>query len=140
MADRISRRRFLSGTGAVLSVGLVGCLETNFVEGTDPNGSPRQDQVSQGETAWPQKGYDSGHSGVTTATGVPMAGDVDWHISNKRTGDPVVAADKVFYCDHLEGDSDDTRRVVCRDASTGRVKWVQPIGAVGTPIVAEGTS
>lgn len=118
--------------------GLAGCLEASSVEPTDTSVSSRQRPESQGETAWPQKGYDPGHSGVTTATGVPMDGDVDWRVSNKRTGDPVVAAGKVFYYDYLEGNSDGTRRIVCRDASDGQVKWVQPMEAVGTPVVADG--
>lgn len=137
MSDRISRRRFLSESGTVVAVGLAGCLEASSVEPTDTGASARQHPESQKETAWPQKGYDPGHSGVTTATGVPVDGDVDWRVSHKRTGDPVVAAGKVFYYDYLEENPDGTRRIVCRDASDGKVEWARPMEAVGTPVVAD---
>ena len=138
MSERNSRRRFLSESASVLLVGLAGCLGASSVEPTDTSASTRQRPESQGETAWPQKGYDPGHSGVTTATGVPTDGDVDWRVSNKRTGDPVVAAGRVFHYDYPEGNADGTRKIVCRDASDGQVEWTQPMEAVGTPVVSDG--
>jgi outer membrane protein assembly factor BamB len=68
-----------------------------------------------------------------------MDGVVDWQVADKRTGDPVVAAGDVFHYDFPVGDSDEPRRLVCRDAEDGQVRWMQPIEANGTPAVVNGT-
>ncbi|WP_049968947.1 outer membrane protein assembly factor BamB family protein [Haloferax prahovense] len=67
-----------------------------------------------------------------------MDGEVDWYVSNKRTGDPVVAGGNVFHYEYPVGDSEETPRLVCRDASDGDVTWTQPMEAGGTPVVADG--
>lgn len=138
MSGQVSRRRFLAGSATILSVGGVGCLEAGSSEPTDTDTSPRQG-TGQGRMTWPQKGSNPGHSGVTSVAGVPMDGAVDWQVADKRTGDPVVAPGNVFHYDSPVGESDEPRRLVCRDAADGTVKWSQPIEARGTPVVVDGT-
>lgn len=78
--------------------------------------------------AWPQKGSDSGHSGVTSVPGVPANGDAYWQLSRGRSGESVVADGYLIHTAHGFDDHTPAADVhlVCRDASHGRIQWIRP--------------
>lgn len=159
-----TRRWFLTAVGGFAS--LAGCAEmdrpispTNPPDDTTTDsplatttdgqsrtaGDPKPLEVSG---AWPQKGSDPGHSGVTSATGVPATAEPYWQLPRGQSGETVVADEYLIHTAHGFDDHTPAADVhlVCRDSSQGRIQWIRPHvsgsqwhGVSGENVVAAGT-
>lgn len=172
-----TRRTFLAVGGGALA-GLAGCTNRNAStdspsrspsetgaptpspeDGDRPTQTPRDPKPLDVGGAWPQRGFDAGHAGVTDATGVPTDGEAYWHLKRIRSGPAVLADGRLFHYAKLGTDPSGTPTVTrtratpggtahhvygepalfARDASDGRILWTREVPyRGGWPPVADG--
>lgn len=170
-----TRRTFLTTSGAALAA-LAGCTNRNATTDSPSDTltaadvptpsagdadratqTPRDPMPLDVSGAWPQRGFDAGHAGVTAATGVPTDGEPYWHLRRVRSGPPLLGDGRLFYYAQLGDDTSGTptltqtppagtaqpldgrKALVCRDASDGRLRWTRSLDYHSRwPTVADG--